>query len=465
MVANMKKSYFLLFLLSFLLLYSCVTYHQKSAKFNQLFERGKLEAADKLLAKDKKAERRKTRLLYYLNRGTLAHLMGHYKESNDFFEQAYMTHEDFLAQPVNEALAFLTNPTVTDYRGEDHEVLLIHYYKSLNFLQLGQNNEALVECRRLNIKLHQLSDKHSSDNKYRRDAFIHTLMGLVYQANHDYNNAFIAYRNAVEIYQEDYKRLFGVDTPAQLKQDLLYTAYKTGFYDQVHKYEQLFNLKYDPAGEGTGGEVVFLWNNGLGPIKSEWNINFVIVRGRGGVVTFVNEELGLFFPFPLGSNSSETGTLSDLEFIQVAFPKYVERPPLYDKAVIRTNGRTYPFEIAEDINAISFKVLHQRMLLEFGKSLLRVALKKAAEYQLRSKDDQLGAVLGVVNLATEKADTRNWQTMPHSIYYTRVTLPAGKQQVNFQTFSKKAPQAHQREEVYLNVQQGQTLFYTFHSLR
>ncbi|MCG8340279.1 MAG: hypothetical protein MI674_03300 [Cytophagales bacterium] len=461
----MKKSYFLLFLLSSLLLHSCVTYYQKSAKFNKLFESGKLEAADKLLAKDKKAERRKTRLLYYLNRGTLAHLMGKYEESNYFFEQAYITHEDFLAKPINEALAFVTNPTVTDYRGEDHEVLLIHYYKTLNFLQLGKNNEALVECRRLNIKLNQLSDKYQSDNKYRRDAFIHTLMGLVYQANHDYNNAFIAYRNAVEIYQEDYKRLFGVDTPEQLKQDLLYTAYKTGFYDQVHKYEQLFNLKYNPSEESTTGDLVFLWNNGLGPIKSEWDISFVIVRGTGGMVTFVNEERGLFFPFPLESNNSAIGTLSDLEFIQVAFPQYVERPTLYDNAVISTNGCTYPFEIAEDINAISFKVLNQRMLLEFGKSLLRVALKKAAEYQLRSKDDKLGAVLGVVNLATEKADTRNWQTMPHSIYYTRVTLPAGKQQVSFQAFSKKSLQDNQREDFYSDVKQGQTQFYTFSSLR
>ena len=461
----MNKSYFLLFLFSFLLLHSCVTYYQKSAKFNKLFECGQLEAADKLLAKNKKAKRRKIRLLYYLNRGMLAHLMGKYEESNYFFEQAYLMHEDFLARPVNEALAFVINPTVTDYRGEDHEVLLIHYYKTLNFLQLGKNNEALVECRRLNSKLHQLSDKYQSDNKYRRDAFIHTLMGLVYQANHDYNNAFIAYRNAVEIYQEDYKRLFGVDIPEQLKQDLLYTAYKTGFYDQVYQYEQLFNLKYNPSEEDSGGELVFLWNNGLGPIKSEWDISFMIVRGSGGSVTLVNEELGLFFPFPLGSNSSATGTLSDVRFIQVAFPQYVERPPLYDHAVISTNDHTYPFEIVEDINAISFKVLNQRMLLEFSKSLLRVALKKAAEYQLRSKADQLGALIGVVNLVTEKADTRNWQTIPHSIYYTRVTLPAGQQQISFQTFSKKSPQDNQREDFDLHVQQGQTLFYTFSSLR
>ena len=50
-------------------------------------------------------------------------------------------------------------------------------------------------------------------------------MGLIFDANRDYNNAFIAYRNAVDIYQEDYLPLFGLDAPKQLQQDLLRTAY------------------------------------------------------------------------------------------------------------------------------------------------------------------------------------------------------------------------------------------------
>ena len=445
-----------------LLLQACGTYHTKHAKFHRLFSANKLVEADLLLAKGKRAEKSKNKLLYYFDRGVVAHLLGRYKESNHFFEQAYLTHANFLTNPVNEALVFLINPTVTDYRGEDHEVLLLHYYKALNFLQLGQYDAALVECRRLNIKLNQLSDKHS--NKYRRDAFIHTLMGLVYQANHDYNNAFIAYRNAVEIYQEDYRSLFGLAIPAQLKKDLLYTAYKTGLHEQVAQYKQLFELSYDPAQEADLGDAVFLWNNGLGPIKDEWSINFVLVKGEAGVVLFKNEELGLTFPFPLPDDGKQKGSLSDLQFIRVAFPKYQKRPLLYDQATITTaQGSQHHLELLEDINAIAFQVLQQRMVSELSKSLLRLALKKVAEHQVRKQNAILGTVLGGVNFFTEKADTRNWQTLPHSIYYTRVRLPEGTHQIHFNASSKQYPQTRQRTAFCLKLWRGQTAFQVVNS--
>ena len=462
----MSKIYLLIRIGLVLVLHSChVTYYQKDAKFNKLFLASKLEKAEALLAKDKRAERRKTRLLHYLNRGVVAHLMQRYEMSNYFFEQAHLTYENFSTKPLNEILAFVVNPTLTDYKGEDHEVLLLHYYKILNFLQLTQKEAALVECRRLSIKLNQLRDKYSSTEKYRRDAFVHTLMGLVYQANHEYNNAFIAYRNATEIYQEDYKHLFGLDVPEQLKKDLIYTAYKTGLHDQVEKYKQAFKLDYDPAKEAMLGDVVFLWNNGLGPVKDEWGINFVLIQGSDGVVTFSNEKLGLFFPFPLPTNN-KSGSISDLKFIRVAFPKYRERPLVYDRACILTpDGKQQVLEVLENVNLISFQVLRQRMVLELSKSLLRVALKKAAEYQVSRQSELLGTIVGGINFFTEKADTRNWQTMPHSIYYTRLRLPEGKHQVVFKAVSVDLPYAtDQHQELCFKLHKNQTVFQVVNSL-
>ena len=420
----------------------------------------RLGEADALLAKDKRAERRKTKLLYYFNRGVVAHLMGRYEESNHFFEQAYLTHASFLTNPVDEALVFLINPMVTEYQGEDHEVLLLHYYKALNFLQLVQYDAALVECRRLNIKLNQLQDKYRDDGrKYRRDAFIHTLMGLVYQANHEYNDAFIAYRNAVEIYQEDYQNLFGLSVPTQLKKDLIYTAYKTGLHDEVVRYQRMFQLQYDPTQEKAACDVIVLWNNGLGPIKNEWGINFVLVQGAGGVLLFQNKELGLVFPFPLPADRKEQKALLDLRFIRVAFPEYQERPLMYNQAVVTTQyGQQQSLELLEDVNAISFQILRQRMMWELSKSLLRVALKQALEYQVRKQNAILGTILSGINFFTEQADTRNWQTLPHSIYYTRVRLPEGTHQISFKALSQYYPQVSQNKRFCLSLRQGQTAF-------
>ena len=445
---------------------ACASYYQVNQKFNRLFEEGELEKADKVLEGSKKASEGRAKLLYYMNRGVVTAMLGEYEESNRFFEKAYTLGEDLRNNYWNIASSYLVNPLFANYTGEDHELLLIHYYKALNYLQMGNAQEALVECRRLNIKLIKFADRYPAGKgkpKYHRDAFIHTLMGLIYDADHDYNNAFIAYRNAVDIYREDYLPLFGLDAPTQLQQDLLRTAHLMKFDDEQRRYEKLFNTKYKPA-KHSGGELVFFWNNGLGPVKDEWSINFALARGAGGLVNFQNQQYGWNFPFYLEDDEEyEEKGLSDLKVLRVAFPKYEERPLLYQKASIRTaQGASFPLQRAEDVNAIAFRILQQRMLQEFGKSLLRLAVKKAAEYGVREKNDDLGALLGVVNALTERADTRNWQTIPHSIYYTRVPLPVGEQTVTLKTSGNNT--ATQSHSIMVTIQPKQTTFSTFHSL-
>ncbi|UII25917.1 hypothetical protein LVD15_21850 [Fulvivirga maritima] len=442
---------------------SCATYYEVNQEFNYEFEKGELNAANQTLAKkSKKLEKSKNRLLYYLNRGVVLSMLGEYEESNRYLEKAYLYTEDYQTNYVNEAVSMLSNPNFVAYKGENHENLMMLYYKAMNYLRMGQYDNALVECKRLNIRLDQLSDKYKSDKKYQKDAFIHTLMGIIYDAQHDYNNAFIAYRNALEIYKNDYADMFGVSVPDQLKEDILRTAYLTGFQQEYDLYKKEFGMENYKYQRTDGGDLVFFWHNGLGPVKTEWSINFAVVKGQGGVVNFTNDEYGFNFPFPV-SYDKETGKsgLEDLEFFRVAFPKYKERPTVYSAANLSVNGNQYPLELAEDVNAIAFKSLKDRMLKEFGKALLRVALKKAAEEAARNEKDGLGAAVSLFNAITEKADTRNWQTLPHSIYYTRVPLKKGEQHI---TLEMKGNKGDQKEEFVYNVKSGETIFQTFSSL-
>lgn len=449
-------------LLFLFLLNGCQTYYQRYQQFNEHFRQGQLEEAQQLLAKDKKGPKRRTRLLFLLNQGMVNHLLKNYELSNRYFEEAYILSEDYLKNYADEALAIVTNPKLTEYKGEDFELLMIHYYKALNFLHMGNYEAALVECRRMGIRQNLLSDKFKSENRYRRDAFIHNLMGMIYEASGNPNDAFIAYRNALEIYEEDYSRLFGIEPPQQLREDLLRTAHQTGFRDQVTFFEKKFDqqLRLPPANHGT---VVLLWQNGLGPVKHEWSINFTLVRGAGGRVDFVNEELGLSFPFFLSPSQSSTGNLGDLRIIRVAFPKYVEREPIFRQARISSQGHTAHFELAQNINAIAIKSLEDRMLREMGTALLRLAIKQASEQAVRKKDENLGAVLSILNTVTEQADTRNWQTLPHQVQYTRLSLPPGQHALNMELL---LPSGHTARTQTINVavQAGKTVFVQVHTL-
>ncbi|MEQ9219536.1 MAG: hypothetical protein RLO17_15900 [Cyclobacteriaceae bacterium] len=457
---------------------SCATYYQLNYEFNQHYANGDLEAASKLLDNNKKQAKDKSRFLYFVNQGLVNTQLGNYEESNEWFEKAFLFGEDYQMNYANVAASFLVNPNTVTYRGEDHEHLLLLYYKAINYLKLSDYEAALVECRRLNNRLQVLSDKYRSDKKYKRDAFIHNLMGIIYEASGDVNNAFIAYRNSLEIYKEDYIAQFGVAVPNQLKQDLLRTAYLNGFLTELDFYEQEFGIKYD-RNSNSSEELVFFWHNGLVPFKAEWSINFTVVEGQGGMVTFVNEEYGFNFPFPVADNDQRS-ELTDLRFFRVAFPKYVERGVVFNQAAIMHNNQKYGLELAEDINAIAFKTLEERMLQEFAQGLLRVAIKKSIERAIRGdqssgseKSDQekrndefrdgLSFLVGIVNTVTEKADTRNWQTLPHDIFYTRVPLDTGLNEVILQVSSNKVG-ARDNQSFTFDVRKGETVFHTFHSL-
>jgi len=89
--------------------------------------------------------------------------------------------------------------------------------------------------------------------------------------------------------------------------------------------------------------------------------------------------------------------------------------------------------------------LKQRFAKEMGKTLTRLAIKKAAEYTLKEsakgsgkngKDNAILEGLGfgvqLYGLISEKADTRNWQSLPSQISYTRVPLKLGENKITIQ---------------------------------
>ncbi|HEY5750240.1 MAG TPA: hypothetical protein VIU12_29445 [Chryseolinea sp.] len=447
------------FIFALITLQACATYYQQHLDFNYEFEHGDLQQALNAL-KGSEAES-KSKFLFFANKGLLLSVLGDYEESNAFLEKAFLFGEDYRINYFNEGVSYFTNPNFTVYRGEDHEHLMVLYFKAINYLKMNQPQDALVECRRLNIRLNQLTDKYSSPHKLQRDAFIHTLMGIIYQSTKDYNNAFIAYRNALDVYENEYAKMFHMSIPEQLKKDLVNTAYWTGFMDEFQNYKTKFDMQdYTPV--QPDAELVFFWHNGLAPVKTEWGINFVIAPGPGNTMLFTNESMGMVFSFPVEEENDRRG-LASLQIYRVMFPRYVERPLYFQTANLEANGGEYPLQLAEDVSKVAFQSLRQRMLQEFAKGLLRAALKKVTEQSLRKKDEGLGALLGMVNAATEKADTRNWQTLPHSIFYSRIPLvPDEKNEVKLKLLPGEGSGTDY--SFTYQPQKGRTLFHTFSSL-
>ncbi len=461
-----NKSHFVWIIVFFctVILSSCRTYYQKNLEFQEAFANGNFDRAEKFLDKNKKAAEGKNRLLYLMQKGVVLQMQGEYAASNENFEQAYFFIEDQRKNYALVGLSALTNPNVLPYMGEDHEKVLIHYYKALNFLMLNNSESALVEAKRLNNRLNLLNDRYENKkNRYQDDAFANIIMGLAYEQQNDWNNAFIAYQNAYNSYQEGYSQNFSTPAPEQLKQDLLRTAYLNGYAPDLKFYEKEFGVNYDYAGPPKNGEVVLFWHNGLGPVKAEWSVNFTAVKGQGGAVTFANEELGLNFPFPAGEATDSESGLGNLKIVRVAFPKYLQRPPYFISAKIEANGREFPLQKAENVNGIARSVLQDRFAREMGSSLLRLAAKQASEYAARQENEDFGAVIGLINAFTEKADTRNWQTLPHDIFYTRIPLEEGENELVLNAKTRNGETVEESRFQFIG-ENGVDYFHVFHSL-
>lgn len=440
----------------------CATFYQKTYQVQSNIASGNFEKANKLLANDTKWSENNHRVLYYMNRGVVSFMLDNYQESIRFLNEADYYVEDYSKQFGWEALSFISNPMVKPYRPEDFESVMVHFYKSLAFLALNDYEGAMVEARRVNIRLQELNDKYKDHkNKYQRDAFAHNLMGMIYEAAGNYNDAFIAYRNALETYETDYKELFDLTPPQQLKQDLLRAAKKTGFEDKVTFYENKFNIQSPPTLKNNQGELIVFWLNGMGPVKEEWQITISNYGMSNGVVALGNQEMGLHYTYSANSLSSrEKAAFKDLSFMRVTFPRYRERFPVFSNGHISINGETISFELAQNINKIAFQSLKDRMVRELGNSLLRLATKRAMEELAANENENLGTIVSIVNAMTEKADTRNWQSLPYSISYARISLPAGQQTINLGFSGQKKV----NDQMSVNIQPGKTSFVTYHTM-
>ena len=430
-------SYYASLCLFFLFFIRCASYNQKSQAFQRALQQGNTEQALKSIEENSFLKKKRNLLLYYLEKGKIAYLNGDYELSNSFLNKADAFIEENKVYLGGKVLGVLLNPEMETYTGEDFEKVTIHYYKALNYIFLNKLDEALVEARRINLQLQEINDKYpeGKKNRYTSDGFALNMQGFLYEATGDINNAFISYRNAVNLYLENNGSFFGTPLPEQLKKDVLRTAAALGFINELERYQKLLGTTYVSTEENINGELILFWENGMVPYKDQNFYTFTVLPGsRNGIVSIYNKELDLRLPIPLkkdNNNNNNNNKFSDIDIFNVAFPKYIRRNPYFSQAsVIKDSITEIDFQLAQNYEDVAFKTLRDRTLREIGKVAIRLGTKKISEYLLKDKNKDLGAALGIFNALTERADTRNWQSLPNRIYYIRIPLKKGENSIS-----------------------------------
>ena len=130
---------------------SCGTYNDISTGTESNLLSSNFKAASASLENNKLLQKKKNRLLYLLEKGKVEHVNKNFALSNKLFEEAYYLVEDRGSLTASKIGAAFTNAQAIPYAAEDFEKTAIHYYKALNFFQLGELDNALVEAKRINI--------------------------------------------------------------------------------------------------------------------------------------------------------------------------------------------------------------------------------------------------------------------------------------------------------------------------
>ncbi|MDH4286475.1 MAG: hypothetical protein OEV26_03535, partial [Gallionella sp.] len=256
-------------LLATIALTGCATYSDSFGVIERNLSKQEYDAA--LSDIEKQSGSKSGRVLYLLNKGMVLRMKHDLVASNESLEAAKTEMERLYAASVSEnALSFVVNDATVSYAGDDYEQVLVHLYMALNYLELGQRNEARVEALQVDIKLREIGE-HIPDSKFTEDALSRYLTGLIYEELGEWSDAMIAYRKAYEAYQK-YQANYGLAMPDMLKHDLLRLTHRLGLKDEAAGYSKEFGITAEAPDESTSkeqGELVFILNNGLAPIKRE----------------------------------------------------------------------------------------------------------------------------------------------------------------------------------------------------
>ena len=364
-------------------------------------------------------------VLACLNKGMLRRMSHDYAGSNQIFEVAKRQITSLYGISITDTATSLTiNDALRDYKGARFEQILLHAYMAMNYLQLGDADAARVEILQADVKMMEWGEQPDED------PFVRYLAGMIFEALGEYDQALVSYRKARDSYLAS-RLEKPLEVPLILKKDLLRLLATEGLTNEYRRLKaELGMTDFQPAStDVNAGEVVVILSNGLAPIKTE-----------SAVMTFSSEVQG---------------------HVRVAFPVYARVSSPVNRARVHNNGQSWYMETVENIDELARHALDEDMPVIMSRAIARAVVKYQSQKNANEQNALAGFLLTVTNLATERADTRSWTTLPQEIQMTRLQLPAGRQHIRIEIVNS-AGRVVDTIDAGVDVLPGQLSFLTRH---
>jgi hypothetical protein len=410
----------------------CSSYSYKALRVRDPLAAGDYPAAVEFLEEEKPGG---DGLPYLMELGLVLRERGDLARSNQVFEEAERLVDELWTKSISkEVLALVTSDETIPYDGEVWERVLVNYYRAMNYIDLGQYEDALVECRKINHKLRVYADASDDPPTYRTDAFGQYLTAMLYEAGGELNDAWVSLRLAAEGY-EHYAEVYGVGVPESLVRDLYRLGEMFGERDEVERLRESWPEVATPSAEEfrTRGEIILFWEEGFVPAKMQEEITIPILKDDDEGDADLAWTLSDRWNHPVHYEKKELDYL-----LRVALPVYpppepFERPGWAELSAGRNRERT---ELVEDLDGIARHGLDDRMGGIVFKTILRSLSKYGVTRLIEEKQGELaGKIANLLTATTEKADTRSWVTLPRAIHVARLLVEPGVHDVTLRCHS------------------------------
>lgn len=368
--------YCLLFLLSIFSL-GCATYQTKVDGIRQQLTYGQYTVAlDELRALSLIED--KDQLLYLLDYATALQMAGKYQESKKVFVQADKLAEQLSYYSVTKIIgATLGGEESVQYKGDSFEIFLINSMNALNFMAVQDLDGAMVEARRINEKISKM--KMDGREPYELSPFATYLSAMIYEAQGNFDSAYIAY-----------EQTYSLNPNMNFIEEDLIRASKLARREETHqKWKKAFPHVKGPtvSGRSQDSEIIILTMHGWGP------------RKRTSQADYSLPELS-----PVYNTVTAAQTL-------VNSKDYGSTKTIYD------------------VESVAIQTLSKDMGALIARRIGALGVKAVVADQLRQRDDGLGDLAWILMNVADRADLRQWSTLPRHIQLQRVRVPAGKHEI------------------------------------
>ena len=307
--------------------------------------------------------------------------------------------------------SILLNQGMVQYKGEDYEKVFLNALLAINFLALNDPESAQVETRKLNDKLYKY--KFEAKRDYQQNPFAFYLSAMIWESDRKWDDAYI-----------DYKRVYETNPNIPyLKTDLVRLARLAHRDDDLAKWQKEFKIKKVDDNKGKG-ELVLLFQQGWAPRK---------------------------YPHP------------EWPRIPKLFP--VSSNTQYAKLVIDKVGEELSQPISS-VQDVAIKTLDDEYTALVAARAAGIAAKAVVSDQIRQKNKLLGELAWIgMNLA-DRADLRQWVTLPQTFQVAKLSLPPGSYVAHAEGVNTFGQQSGERSvDFTIVIKPGRKTFITWRSLK